>query len=471
MNQKLFLTKEKADKIHEASLEVLENTGVNLDKGCRAEEILLGAGAERDSTGRMLIPRKLVREALEKARAAEKIHVYDREGENFIEVSAGNTFFGPGSDALYNTDLETGEKRKSRLSDIADNVRIADALPNYDFMMTMALPEDVDSDKLYATAYAEMIKNTPKPSIVTSTDIRDMKQIHTVASIVAGGDQQFYDRPTYVAYIEPLSPLIMDPASSNRLIFCAEKGVPILFASGANCGSGAPITPEGGVVQGGAESLAGLVLATLVNEQARFIYGANTSAMDMRSTIVSYGDPVWFKTVAMYSEMGRYYGLPSWGTAGSSDSFKIDAQAAMEACEGISLAIMSESTLVHDVAYLAHGELYDARMLVLTDMMIGRAKHLLKPVDLSDEALAVDVIDEVSRGEGMYISHEHTSRNFKDALWLPPNYINRRYITDVMEGEFPDLLGREAKKILDEHKPKLLEEDVEKQVDSYIASL
>jgi len=469
MTHKIFLPPKKAEKVHRASLKVLAETGVKLDHE-GAEKLFIDAGAERDN-GRLLIPEKLVQQALDKMHSKEKLQLYDRDGEKATEVVIGKSRFGPGSDALYNIDFETGEKRKSVLSDVANNVRVADALPNFDFMMSMALPEDVEKKKLYSTIFAEMVKNSPKPIIATSTSMEDIEQTFTIATITAGSERKFYEKPFFIAYLEPISPLIMDHSGTERLIFCAQKGIPILYAAGANCGSGAPVTPEGGVVQGTAESLAGLVLATLVNDDARFIFGANTSAMDMRSTIISYGDPVWFKTVAMYADMGKFYNLPSWGTAGSSDSFQVDAQAAMEAYEGISLVLMSGTTLAHDVGFLAHGELYDARMLVLTDMMIGRSKHVLKPVDLSEEALAVDVIDEVARGQGIYVSHEHTSRNFKEALWIPPKYINRRYITDIMEAEFPELLKREVMDILENTEPRRMTEDRELLIDSYINSI
>ena len=127
----------------------------------------------------------------------------------------------------------------------------------------------------------------------------------------------------------------MDYSGTQRLLYCAENEIPFMYAAGANCGTGAPITPEGGVVQGTAESLAGLILAMLKNEAARFVYGANTSSVDMKSMLVCYGAPEWYKTVAMYADMGKYYKLPSWGTAGCSDAFFVDAQAAMEAYEGI----------------------------------------------------------------------------------------------------------------------------------------
>jgi trimethylamine--corrinoid protein Co-methyltransferase len=174
----------------------------------------------------------------------------------------------------------------------------------------------------------------------------------------------------------------------------------------------------------------------------------------------------------MYADMGKYYKLPSWGTAGSSDSFFIDAQAAMEAHEGILLALQSGSTLVHDVGYLAHGELYDAGMLILTDIMINRARHLLRSADLSEKGLAVDVIDEVARRDDLYLTHDHTAANFKDALWIPPKTIERGKIEKREQAqEMTQLLREEANRILSSHITRELAADKTARIDQYIDSL
>ena len=469
MSVHLFLSPNKAARIHAASLQVLENTGIHLDHA-EAEALYLEAGAKKDGDGRILIPGGMIEEALEKAHPA--VNLFSRDGERSIRLKNGNTYFGPGSDALYNIDKQSGQIRPSVLSDVTDNVRLADSLSGFDFIMSMALPQDVDHEKLYPVVFAEMVKNTDKPIVTTLTNIEDAKRIHDIATIVSGGDEQLKEKPFFMAYLEPISPLKMDRSSTERLLYCAANSIPILFAAGANCGSGAPITPDGGVVQGGAESLAGLVLALLKNENARFVFGANTSSLDMRSMIVCYGAPEWFKTVAMYADMGKYYKLPSWGTAGSSDSFFIDAQAAMEAHEGILLALQSGSTLVHDVGYLAHGELYDAGMLVLTDIMINRARHLMKSVDFSEKGLAVDVIDEVARRDDLYLTHDHTAENFKKALWIPPSTIERGNIENREKAlEMSQLLREEAGRILSNYVARELPADKMARIDRYVDSL
>jgi trimethylamine--corrinoid protein Co-methyltransferase len=106
------------------------------------------------------------------------------------------------------------------------------------------------------------------------------------------------------------------------------------------------------------------------------------------------------------------------------------------------------------VGFLGHGELYDARMLILTDMMISRATHMLRKVDLSDNALAIDVIDEVARTGQLYLSHPHTAENFRKSLWLPPRYINRSRYEDARFEDLPALLSEEVNKIMDTHQPR-----------------
>jgi trimethylamine--corrinoid protein Co-methyltransferase len=234
MDQHLYLSPEKAAQIHEAACQVLEKTGVKLDHE-EADALYLAAGAKKDKEGRMLITRAMVAETLEKAHPA--IQLYTREGTESIRITNGKTYFGPGSDALYNVDKQTGELRLSTISDIIDNVKLVDALSGFDFVMSMALPQDVDPDKLYAVEFAEMVKNTNKPIVATLTNLEDLKWIYRIASIASGGEAKLKKKPFFLAYLEPMSPLIMDRSSTERLLFCAENGIPIMFAAGANSGS------------------------------------------------------------------------------------------------------------------------------------------------------------------------------------------------------------------------------------------
>jgi trimethylamine:corrinoid methyltransferase-like protein len=121
MARPLFFSPQKATKIHEATLTVLEKTGVKLDHE-EAEALYLKAGATKDDEGRVLIPPKMVAEAIEKAQ--HEIRLYNRDGKKPLRITNGKTYFGPGSDALYNIDRNSGERRNSSLSDVANNLAV-----------------------------------------------------------------------------------------------------------------------------------------------------------------------------------------------------------------------------------------------------------------------------------------------------------------------------------------------------------
>jgi trimethylamine--corrinoid protein Co-methyltransferase len=201
------------------------------------------------------------------------------------------------------------------------------------------------------------------------------------------------------------------------------------------------------------------------------VSGANSSSMDMLTSGVCYGAPEWARTVAMYAGLGEFYGLPSWGTAGASDAEEPDFQAGVEAYESILLALQSKSTLVHDMAYLKRGYLYDPRMLVLVQAMVERARMLLRPLDLSEDALAGNAIDDVSRVRGgldNYPSHDHTFEHFRNALWLPPHYWERG---QEHQKSLPDRLTDVVKDILATHKPMPLPDAKLAAIDKFLRTL
>jgi trimethylamine:corrinoid methyltransferase-like protein len=111
--------------------------------------------------------------------------------------------------------------------------------------------------------------------------------------------------------------------------------------------------------------------------------------------------------------------------------------------------------VVHDVGFLAYGSLYDARFLVLTDEMIARARHMWKPFRLTEENLALQVIDDVARasikgkGPTIYLKHPHTAKHFRDSLYLAPSFIERRTLDLGKPSEtLLERLGEKVEEIL-----------------------
>jgi len=424
-----FLNEENVAKIHAAALSLLAKTGIHLPHG-EARRMLLGAGAREDPEGRVLLPAAMVEDAL--AKAPSTVPWFDQTGKHEVPLEIDRVYFGPGSDSLYTVDRQTRSMRRSRLSDVVDNVRLLEQLPEFDFVMSMGLPEDVPADRIYPAVFREMLLHSTKPIIATSTNLSDLKTPYEMAVLVAGGDAAFREKPFFITYIEPESPFRYEEDIVERIWYCGEKGIPTMGVTSSNLGGGGPVTIEGGLAQGTAESLAALVLLQMKHPGAGFVFGANTWATDMRSSIVCYGSPECATTTAAYADLGRFYELPSWGGAGCTDAHRMDAQAGEEAFQSILIAHQSGASIAHDVGFLAYGSAYDARFLLLTHEMIGRVRRMWSEVAATEEKLALDVIDEVARasvsGEGptIYLKHPHTAREFRDSLYLPPHWIERR---------------------------------------------
>ena len=123
-------------KIHAATLEILERTGVDVHDE-KALQILVAGGAQADGL-RVRIPAYMVARAL--ATAPKCMTLYDRNGKVALRAGGYNTYYGGGSDCLNILDHRTGQRRRPVLKDVVEAATVMDALPEIDFVMSLFLP-------------------------------------------------------------------------------------------------------------------------------------------------------------------------------------------------------------------------------------------------------------------------------------------------------------------------------------------
>jgi trimethylamine--corrinoid protein Co-methyltransferase len=172
------------------------------------------------------------------------------------------------------------------------------------------------------------------------------------------------------------------------------------------------------MVQALSEYLVGVVIAQLRRQGAVVIMGGVNSPMDMRTSILSYGAPELALISAAMTDIAKWLRVPMFSTAGCSDAKVLDQQAAIEAAVSVVFAALSGANLIHDVGYLESGLLGSFDMLVMSDEVIGMAKHILRGVTINPETLAVDTIEQVGPG-GQYLAQAHTRQHFRTELWSP----------------------------------------------------
>ena len=446
------LNREQAMAIHAAALEILEKTGFKMEHP-GALEMLADAGCQI-SADWVKLPAYIVEQAL--SSAPKQIDLYDQKGNKTMPLADGNTFYGTGSDATFTLDLETGERRRTVLKDATNFARLVDGLENMAFTMSMANPEDVPVEDIYLYVFAEMVKNTNKPIVFIADSGRDLTKIYDIACRVVGGETKLQEKPFLLNYSEAISPLRFPRNVMEKLIFCAQKKIPICLPSGSNAGGGAPVTLAGAMALGIAENLAGLVVHQLAGKGSPFLFGPNVSVLDMKSTVVSYGCPEWSLTQAALADMrDEIYGLPTWAFAGASDAKIMDAQAGAEAIFSIITAMLSRANLIHDVGFLEYGSTSSLEMITMADELVAMSRFFARGIPVSEQTLALDVIERVTSGGpgSIFLMDDHTFEHFMQAQFLPKLLDRSRYDSWVEAGAM-DLYKRcniEAKRILSEH--------------------
>jgi trimethylamine--corrinoid protein Co-methyltransferase len=315
-----------------------------------------------------------------------------------------------------------------------------------------------------------MMQGTSKPFVITAVDRAGLADQYRMACEVLGGPQEFAQAPLFVVYVEPSSPLSNSIEAVEKILYAAEMGIPAIYTPCTMCGATAPVTLAGGMVQCLAECLVGVVLAQLKRKGAAVIIGGVGSAIDMSTSILSYGAPEMVLLSAAMTDVAKWLRLPMFSTAGCSDAKLLDQQAAIEATMSVTVAALSGANLIHDVGYLESGLLGSYDMLVMSDEVIGMAKRILEGIKVTPETLAVDVIEQVGPG-GHYLTQEHTRQHFRTELWFP-TLMDRQMRRNWESGGKKGLAERVRAKvlhILEHHEPLPIPAETEARLKEIVA--
>ncbi|RMF00683.1 MAG: trimethylamine methyltransferase [Chloroflexi bacterium] len=416
-----MLDRQTCLRIHQASCQILHQTGIHVN--CQPGLDLLKQAGAQITDNLVKIPPSLVEWAL--ASAPESFNLYKRgTNEVAVRLDGEEVYFGPGSDTLRYLDPRTGARRDFQLADIADVMRLCDALPEIGFVMSVGIPRDVPGEVYFRHQFATMLENTTKPIVFVCNDLADIEAIGAMAGAVAGGMDKLAQYPTLLLYSEPTTPLQHSREAADKLLYAAEHRIPVTHSPAPMMGGTAPITLAGAVALGNAEMLSGLVMHQLKNPGAPFLYGHGVHHMDMKTMISVYGAPEFQLARVMAAEMGRFYHLPVWGYSGHSDSKVVDAQAAADTQFAVQTALLARTNLNHDVGYLEAGLTNSPELMVIANEIIGMTRYFTRGVRIDDESLAVDVIDRVGPG-GQFLDQDHTFAHWRE-FWMPGLFDRQR---------------------------------------------
>ena len=460
-----LLSETQLEDLHRGALELLRRTGVRFFHP-EALELLSGAGAFVSDSNLVKFPARLVEDAL--ASVPSRIIMSDRAGNPAVHLEGTRVNFGTGSDCLNFLDYRTGEHRKFTKADLIEGYRLCDALPNIDFVMSIGLPADVEPALTYDVQMALMLEHTSKPLVIVTEDRASCQRAIEMAAAAVGGHQALRESQHILLYSEPSSPLQQSDTAVDKLLLMAEHELPVVHSPGPLMGGTAPITMAAGLVMSLAEILSALVVHQFKNPGAPFVFGAGLHHMDMKAAQICYASPEFQLTKTAVAELGRWYGIPTWGYAGCSDAKVFDEQAAAEAMLSIVMARLSGGNLIHDVGYMESGLTGSYEMIVLSDELIGLSEHMMKGIPVDEESMMLDELHRVGPG-GHFLNTKATHDQFQD-FWYP-NLLSREIRESwVEDGELTlgEKLNQKVKRIIKEHQPAPLDPGAKAQIEDIL---
>jgi trimethylamine--corrinoid protein Co-methyltransferase len=421
-----FLSEMEMESVHQAAVQVLDQAGMWIDSE-EALNYLEGYGCRVDyNTRNVRFPPKVVQGAVDhmRQRYADANRVPQRMSVRYSELYFSTRPYRVHTDFSTNTggfcvfiyDLE-GRRRPATMEDVRASIRLADALPNVDYMGLPVSAQEIPSVVRPVVMAAELVKNTRKLGGVETFDRLDVEFITRIAEIAAGGAEELRRNPILVGYAEARSPLCIDRNMAEILMAYVKRGLPQSLDTMPNGGMTAPITPAGILVTGIAETLGGLILGYAVDPDAVMSVDIIASQADMRSGLYTYASFERMPLLAAGTQMiNEYYGCPSGTHGGKTDACYPGVQAGMEKVMSILFPVLAGTIGVGTMGHLENAVTFSPQQLVIDNEIAGGVRHMLKGFDVNEETLAVDVIKDIGPN-GTYIEHEHTLHHLREIVF------------------------------------------------------
>jgi len=406
---------QQVEQIHEASLQILEQIGVDF-AWPPALEVLAKGGAKVEGE-RVFISPRMVEEQLKKA--PSQFRLYARNPEKDVIIGGDHIAFTPGFGAPFVTDLNNG-RRKGTLKDFENFVKLIGASPYQDIISGIPIePSDVAHENRHTQKLYTAMKYSDKCLMGSAMGQARARDSIRMASILFGGEAQLADKPRLISIQGSLTPLKYDARMLGAIMEYAGAGQPQLISSLSMAGATGPATLAGNLALQNAEVLAGIVLTQLVREGAPVVFAGASSNADMRNAHLSIGSPEMALNTAATAQMARYYNLPSRSGGAICDAKVPDAQAGYESMMNLLMAQVSGINFVlHSAGILESYNCMSYEKFIIDDEICGMVKRIIRGVEVNADTLALNVIKEAGPG-GHFLDKDHTFEHFRTEYYQP----------------------------------------------------
>jgi trimethylamine--corrinoid protein Co-methyltransferase len=469
LNYKLkVLTDEQVEEIHDATLKILEKTGIRFDsEECRKRVLKAGGAAHPSRKNVVTFSRDVIEDAIKKIHPYGEYYARDPKNDMVFDGEHQYAHCLGGNPNIL--DIETGETRMSTYDDVEKATRIMDALPNCHSISNFVVATDVHPRLLVIKTMEAMMKNTSKCLSGYALNVETVDILWKMWTCIAGSEEELRKRPLFSVYGSPSSPLTFDEHAADVMIRGAEYGLPVDLVPCPICGGTAPITLAGGLAQQNAELLAGVVLVQTISTKMPIQYSGRLSMMDLRTGKNIWGVPEMALASAATVQIAHKYKMIADVYGVTSDGNMMDMQMGIERTISALLPAMAGADNLSGIggAWEAAGS-YE--MLVIDDEIYSDVFRAVNGIKVDNERLALDVIDKVGH-MGNYLAQPHTMKYLRlGELRYSSLYDKRTAEKAGKERVRPlqDTARDVVRKILKEHQPMPLEKDQARNLEKVV---
>jgi trimethylamine--corrinoid protein Co-methyltransferase len=403
--------------------------------------------------------------------AGKEFTIYGRDMSNVARFGQGERNYNSiAGEALWVDEIGQ-ERRYTTLEDAATASRFADALDTINVVGAMSDPHELPAETRCVEVMATMIKNTTKPIHFWYHDRASAKYLNEIMIAVRGDEESAAKYPLCYPFLEPISPLRFSFNGVDLLFETARLNLPVPIGPMAQMGMSGPSTVAGTMAQENAEILAGICITQLIRPGMPVCYGGICHAFDMRTTQLIFSGPEQAIFGVAMTEMGKYYGLPVYINVGLTDSKRPDGQAGLEAGTTLILGAAAGADIFGHMGISGVDQASSLDILVLQNEVISFVESVMRQVDFSDDALALDEIEAVGPG-GRFIDRHHTVQHFRKELWFPRLLDREYYDAWLDEGALSteERCRQRKEEILATHEPEPISEDLSRALDEVVGA-
>jgi len=410
------LSSSDVERIHEATLEILEDVGVRFPSA-RALDILERNGCAVDRRSEVVrLPRAIVMEAV--ARVPEQYVLAGRDPACDLVIDRAHCYLSNDGSGVFVHDHHSGEKRLSTKADAATSARFVDALPAVSYYWgPVVTSQDVPPASKALHDSEAVLTNTSKHyQAVTTVGERPARLLVEMAAAIVGGSDELRRRPIISFMQCAVDPLGHDGPNLEANLVAAEHGLASGFMPMPLMAGTGPATLAGNLVVQNAEALSGVVLLELAFPGCPAFFSGAPSCMDLKTGGYTAG-PEDYLLAAGATQLAHFYGVPmAMGTMATSAK-EPDWQAGVDDSLSTFASVMTGADMMNGCGLLNGSKILSYPHMIMETEIYGIVGKVAGGVVVDDDSLALDLIAKVGPG-GTYLSEKHTRRHMKD-IWRP----------------------------------------------------